>query len=188
MIFEQLQMEALIMQNENSNLDKVSEQLITIKQNDNSNLDNVSEQSVTVEQSENSNLKKLFDQSATKWIVGASLSILLLISTFLLIGLKSQYVEIDFCVATVNCSQTPKQVTDNAIDIEEDYLDDPTLSSKPIKITVKPSGAAIVSGVTSTAAIAVLISLGIISLPVELAVVIGALIGSGTYFALKTLY
>jgi hypothetical protein len=141
-------------------------------------------------QSENLNLKKLFDQSATKWIVIASSIVLLLLSTFLFIGLKSQYIEVDFCVATVNCSQTPEQVTDDAmaIDIEDDLLEEPTLSSKPIKITVKPLGAAIVGGVTSTAAIAVLIGLGIVSLPIEFALILGVAIGSGTYWALKTLY
>jgi hypothetical protein len=141
-------------------------------------------------QSENLNLKKLFDQSATKWIVIASSIVLLLLSTFLFIGLKSQYIEVDFYVATVNCSQTPEQVTDDAmaIDIEDDLLEEPTLSSKPIKITVKPLGAAIVGGVTSTAAIAVLIGLGIVSLPIEFALILGVAIGSGTYWALKTLY
>lgn len=141
-------------------------------------------------QSENSNLKKLFDQSATKWIVAASLSILLILSTFLLIGLKSQYIAVDFCVATVNCSQTPEQITDDAmaIDIEDGLLEDPTLSSKPIKITVKPLGAAIVGGVISTGAMAALVGLGIVSLPIELALILGVAIGSGTYWALKTLY
>lgn len=140
-------------------------------------------------QSENSNLKKLFDQSATKWIIGASLIIFLLLSTFLLIGLKSQYIAVDFCVATVNCSQTPEQVTDDALAIEkEGFLgDDSILSSKQKKITVTPLKAAIASGVTSTAAIAILVGLGIVSLPIELALVIGALIGSGTYVALKNL-
>ena len=141
-------------------------------------------------QSENSNLKKISEQLVTKWIVGASLVTFLLFTTFLFIGLKSQYIEVDFCVATVNCSQAPEQVTDKAqkFDVTEDPLEDPSLPSKPIKITVKPLGAAIVGGVTSTAAIGVLIGLGIISLPIEFALVIGALIGSGTYFALKTLY
>lgn len=141
-------------------------------------------------QNENSNLEKVPSRSITKWVIGASLVTFLLLTTFLLIGLKSQYIEVDFCVATVNCSQAPEQVTDDAvaIDMEEASLEDPTLSSKPIKIAVKPLGAAIVGGVTSTAAIAALIGLELISLPIEFALVIGALIGSGTYLALKTLY
>lgn len=176
------------MQNENPNLKETSDQLVT-KQNENSNLEKISEQSVT-KQNENLNLQKISEQSVTKWIIGASLVTFLLLTTFLFIGLKSQYIEVDFCVATVNCSQAPEQVTDKAqtIDMEEDSLEDSALSSKPIKIAVKPLGAAIVGGVMSTAAMAALIGLGVISLPIEFALVIGALIGSGTYLALKTLY
>jgi hypothetical protein len=141
-------------------------------------------------QSENSNLTKKTEQSFAKWMFAALLVIFLLLSTFLLIGLKSQYITVDFCVATVNCSQTPEQVTDDAlaIDMKENSPEEPTLSHKPIRITVKPLGASIVAGGISTAAMAALIGLGIVSLPVELALVIGAVIGSGTYFALKTLY
>lgn len=141
-------------------------------------------------QSQNSNLKTISDQSVTKWIVAASLVTFLLITTFLFIGLKSQYIEVNFCIATVNCSQAPEQVTDKAqtFDITEDSLEDPTSPSKPIKITVKPLGAAIVAGVTSTAAMAALMALGIVGLPIELVLAIGALIGTGTHFALKTLY
>ncbi|MBG1262323.1 hypothetical protein [Nostoc commune] len=138
-------------------------------------------------QSQNSNLKTISDQSVTKWIVAASLVTFLLITTFIFIGLKSQYIEVNFCIATVNCSQAPEQVTDKAqtFHITEDSLEE---ASKPIKITVKPLEAAIVAGVTSTAAMAALMALGIVGLPIELVLAIGALIGTGTYFALKTLY
>ena len=142
-------------------------------------------------QNENSNLKEISEQSVLiKWIVTASLVTFLLLTTFLFIGLKSQYIEVDFCVATVNCSQSPEQVTDDAlvIDMEEDSLENWALSSKPIKITFKPLGASIVAGLTSTAAMTALVGLGLISLPIEFALVIGALIGSGTYLTLKTLY
>lgn len=141
-------------------------------------------------QDQNSNLTKKSEQSFTKWIVTALLIAFLLLTTFLFIGLKSQYIEVDFCAASVNCSQASVQVTDKAqpIDITEAPLEDLTSVSKPIKITIKPIGAAIVAGVTSTAAMAALMALGIVGLPVEFALVIGALIGSGTYFALKTLY
>ncbi|MHC5747630.1 MAG: hypothetical protein ACYTXT_38290 [Nostoc sp.] len=135
-------------------------------------------------------MKTISDQSVTKWIVAASFITFLLFTTFLFIGLKSQYIEVDFCVATVNCYQAPEQVTDKAqtFDMTEDSLEEPTSSPKPIRITVKPLGAAIVAGVTSTAAMAALMALGIVGLPIELVLAIGALIGSGTYFALKTLY
>jgi hypothetical protein len=144
----------------------------------------------SIMQSENSNLAKKTEQSLTKWIVTASLITFLLFSTCLFIGLKSQYIEVDLCVATINCSQAPEQVTDKAqsFDITEVPSDELTSTSKPIKITVKPLGAVIVTGVTSTAAIAALIGLGIVSLPIEFALVIGALIASGSYIALKTLY
>ncbi len=140
-------------------------------------------------QSEKSNLTIKSEQSVTKWIVIAALITFLLFTTFLFIGLKSQYIEVDFCVATVNCSQAPEQVTDKArVDKIEAPLEEPTSASQPIRITVKPLGAATVAGVTSTAAIAALIGLGIVSLPIELALAMGALIGSGTYFTLKILY
>ncbi len=139
-------------------------------------------------ESENSKLVGKSEQSFTKWIVTASLITFLLFSTFLFMGLKSQYIEVDLCVFAVNCSQAPEQVTDKArIDITEVPLD-PNTAFQPMKITVKPLAVAAVAGVVSSAAIAALIGLGLISLPMELALAIGALIGYGTHFALKTLY
>ena len=138
---------------------------------------------------ENSKLVEKSEKSFTKWIVTASLITFLLFSTFLFMGLKSQYVEVDLCVFAVNCSQAPEQVTDKArIDITEVPLEDPNTAFEPMKITVKPLAVATVAGVVSSAAIAALIGLGFISLPMELALAIGALIGYGTHFALKILY
>ncbi|MEL6442143.1 MAG: hypothetical protein AAFQ80_23225 [Cyanobacteria bacterium J06621_8] len=143
-------------------------------------------------QSQNSNFKKLSDQLVTKWIIVALLITFLAFTTLILIGLKTQYLQVDFCVATVNCSQASVQVTGDAqsieIDMEEDPLEELTSSSKPIKVTVKPLGAAIVGGAISGATLVALIGLGFISLPIEFALAIGALIGSGSYVALKTLY
>lgn len=140
-------------------------------------------------QSENSNSKGFLGQSTTKWVVAASLSVVVLLSTFFLIGLKSQYIAVDFCILSANCSQTAKPGTNDTpiADVGEYSSEDLDLPTKPIRIVVRPLGAAVVAGVTSTAAMTALVGLGLISLPLELALAVGVLVSSGTYFALKAL-
>jgi hypothetical protein len=151
-------------------------------------------------QNENSTLKKAFSQPAMKWIVVASVGAILLLSTLIVIGLKSQYIELKFCVATKNCIQESKRVAENATNpiIIEDKQFDPTIpdydmekttsSHEPFKIVVKPSSISVISGVASTGVVVALTAFGIVAIPIELALVIGAFIASGTYVALKTLY
>jgi hypothetical protein len=139
-------------------------------------------------QSENSNSKGFLGQSTAKWAVAASLSVVLLLSTFFLIGLKSQYIAVDFCILSANCSQTAKPGTSDYPVADGEYFpEDSDSPTKPIRIVIKPLGAAVISGVTSTAAMTALVGLGLISIPLELALALGVLVSSGTYFALKAL-
>lgn len=140
-------------------------------------------------QTEQSKLAEKSEKSLTKWILTAAIITFLIFSTVLFIALKTQYIEVNFCVAAVNCSQSPSQITDHAqIDIAEVPLEDANKVYQPTKITVKPLAIGAVAGVVSSGTIAALIALNFISLPMELALAIGALIGYGTYFALKQLY
>lgn len=147
-------------------------------------------------QSENSNLKDFLGQSAKKWIVAAaSLIVVLLLATFFLVGLKSQYIAVDFCILSANCSQAPRPGSDNP-DYGDEYDsngfpgDSEIIDSsdrRPIRIVVKPLGASVIAGVTSTAAMTALVGLGLISLPLELALAVGGLVTIGTFAALKAL-
>lgn len=140
----------------------------------------------------NSIFKKDHGKYFSKWIVITSLIGVLMLSTFLIIGLKSQYIMVDFCLGSVNCNQTPEQLTDEVNDIDIVDMVEPleiiSPASSPIKITVKPLGAAILAGASTSAALIGIILLSGLALPIELAIAIGAFVGTANYALLKLFY
>jgi len=145
-------------------------------------------------QTDNWNVHKIFEKPIAKWFISLSLIFLLIFT--LSLGLRSQYDlehkynNIDICIFSFNCHQTQKQMTEQAeIPETDDALlaeDDAPFNQN--KVFIKPLGPAIIAGGISSGVIVGLVWLGMMTFPIELALVVGAAIGTGTYFALKAFY
>lgn len=139
-------------------------------------------------QTENWTLKKYFSQPTAKWIAIATM-LFLIGSTSLFLGAKTQYVlKHDYkptvqCFFSINCSPNQRQISEHSWEEDVEPFN-PEVTNLP----VKPSGGGIIAGGISAAVLAGLVALQIVALPVELILAIGAVIGSGSYLALKAFY